>query len=289
MPEFTRHPKGTARTLIDFNEVLSRLATNESVLLCLPVGVLDIIRKLLRDRGLWRTTYAIETNDIGYTMPTPAEFNPVKQAILQFLEETVTMNCNEFISALDGIRQAILASSCCNGIGPGYISDGEGGYWYGTQEPKEKPTTFGGVGDEFSSEAAFQAQLCAAANNIISGLIQSLNFWSALTLAGLIAGSLIVAFFVTAPPLAVFLTLAGAGFSFGAMSTLSNYINDNRQEWACAIYNAEGYSDMLVNIDQLISGMVVDLSFGTFLFSLDNPADVFIQRFPSRSSIIEFI
>jgi hypothetical protein len=186
------------------------------------------------------------------------------------LKARIIMACNfdeslaRIAAALESLPGAIAAASCCQGVGPGYVEDGEGGVWYGTQQPKPKPTTFGGEFDEFDTETEFDAHLCQAANNIVSGLIQSLNFWSALTLAGLVAGSLIVAFFIAAPPVAVFVTLGLAGFSFGVMATLSNYIDTNRQDWVCAIYNSTGYASMLVEVDTLISEMVIALDIGAF-------------------------
>jgi len=261
MSEFRKWPKTTTRTIIDFDRLVSRLQLQGDTLICVPVALVDIIRKLLRDRGLWRTTYAKDQDDIGYTIPTEEEFKPIEDMISEFLWETNEMRCQDLISALNGIAASI--SGCCQNSGPGYISDGEGGFWYGTEAPLPLPDTFGGAG-EFESEAAFNVHRCTAANNIISGLILSLNAWSVLSLAGLVAGALIVAFFVTAPPLALFLVLAGAGFSFGAMATLSSYINDNRQSWVCAIYNADSYASMLVEIDTRISDMVIALDIGAF-------------------------
>lgn len=265
MPDFVRHPKSNTRTLINFQNVLSRLQTEGDVLLCVPVAVVDIIRKLVRDRGMWRTTYADNVGEIGYEMPTEAEFEPVREALSEFLEDTSTMNCSDFLGALNGIAAAIRQSSCCGNVaGPGYVSDGEGGYWYGTEQPIDKPATFGGAEDEFSTEAEFLEHLCLAANNVVNGIILSLNNWSVMSLVSLLAGSLIVAFFVATPAIGLFIALGLAGFAYGAFSTMSNYVNTNREDFVCAIYSAESYSDMLVNIDQLVESMIVTLDLGLF-------------------------
>lgn len=260
---FRKWPKTNARTLINFNNLIDQLETAGDVLVCVPVALVDIIRKLLRDRGLWRTTYVISQDDIGYTIPTQEEFKPIEDMISQFLWETNEMKCDDLITALNGIASAVTASSCCTGLGPGYLDDGAGGVWYGTQSPLERPTTFG-EGQEFETEGEFSAHLCQAANNIVSGLIMSLNNWSIATLASLIAGGLLVAFIVATPPVALFLALAALGFAFGTFHTMANHIDTERESWVCAIYSAESYSDMLVNIDALIEDMSITLDIGAF-------------------------
>src|SRR3989337_2033864 len=124
MSEFRKWPKTTTRTIIDFDRLIDRLQSQGDTLVCLPVALVDIIRKLLRDRGLWRTTYAKDQDDIGYTIPTEEEFKPIEDMISEFLWETNEMRCQDLINALNGIAASI--SGCCQNFGPGYVSDGEG-------------------------------------------------------------------------------------------------------------------------------------------------------------------
>lgn len=255
MSDFRRYPQGTSRTLIDANKVLDRLANAGDVFICLPVGLLDIIRKLLIDRGLWKTTYVMSNDDFGYVIPTEAQFNPIRQAIVEFLEETNIMRCEDFISALNGIRAAI--AQCCGSAGPGQVQVGEELY-YGTQQPLEKPTTFG-EGQEFETEEEFNAHLCEFANDLVSAIIQSLNGWSILTAVLVLAGAVGVALFVANPPLAIFIAFVAAGFVFAGFHTLANYIADHREDWVCAIYRADGYAAVLAAIDEVLQTALTDL------------------------------
>jgi len=283
MPVFKPYTRSNARSIIDFNRLTDRLALGD-IVLCLPIALVDIIRVLLSERGLWRTTYAISYGEVGYSIPDEAEFNQVRQMILSFLEETAEMNCNSLLTALRDIASAIRTSACC---APGqnihYVDVG-GVIYYGSEQPLDKPTVFG-EGQEFATEAEFSQHLCDAANNIVAGLILSLNNWSVLSVASLLAGGLIIAFFVANPPLALLLTLAGLGFAFATFVTIANYIDDNREDWVCAIYGADSYADMLVGIDQKISEMVVTLDIGPFEIALTDiihamiTTDVFNQAY----------
>src|SRR3989337_4144876 len=85
MSEFRKWPKTTTRTIIDFERLLGRLDTEGDTLICAPVALVDIIRKLLRDRGLWRTTYAKDQYETGYTLPTTEELKPIDDMISEFL------------------------------------------------------------------------------------------------------------------------------------------------------------------------------------------------------------
>lgn len=177
------------------------------------------------------------------------------------------MDVGRLITALNGIAASIRAASCCApGNGIGYV-DVDGELYYGTEQPIEKPTTFG-EGEEFPSEAAFSTHLCNAANNIVSGLILSLNNWSVLTVASLVAGGLIIAFFVATPPVALFLAMGALGFAFALFAAAADYISEHREEWVCAIYSATNYSDMLVRIDSLVNDLVIELDVGPFSVQL---------------------
>jgi len=192
----------------------------------------------------------------------------------------------DLTASLEAIAQAITNKSvCCGGGSPGYVSDGAGGVWYGSEPPLDVPTTFGGEGDAFETETEFNAHRCLAANNIASGLILSLNFWSVLDLVGLTAGGLIVAFFVSNPPVALFIALAIAAGGFVILATISDYIDANRQELVCLIYNSDTYGEFLTAIDEFIDSLVISLDIGplsvplTELIHAALSTDVFNQAF----------
>lgn len=197
-------------------------------------------------------------------------FTDIEDALtyIEQLEGKLLMTgCLEgLISVMGEIRDALKASAaCCQSTTNGVrmVDLGEGELVYGTQQPLEPPTSFGGEG-EFENEEAYEAHRCNAANNIVSGLILSLNSWSALSLASLLVGSIVVGIFVANPPLGVLLALAAAGFAYGVLLTISNYIADNRQGWVCAIYNAEDYQGFLASVDSKISDLVIALDIGAF-------------------------
>lgn len=170
------------------------------------------------------------------------------------------------LAVLGDIRDAIRSQAACcqSSINSVRLIDiGDGELVYGTEQPLEPPTSFGGDG-EFEDEADYNEHKCKAANNIVAGLVLSLNSWSTISLVSLLAGGLVIAFFVANPPIGVIYALAVAGFLFGGFLELSNYIDDNRFAWVCAIYNSDSYSDFLTAIDEKVDDMVVELDIGIF-------------------------
>lgn len=187
---------------------------------------------------------------------------------VELLEAKLLMSgCLEgLISVMGEIRDALKAQAICcqtSANGVRMVDLGEGDLVYGTQQPLTPPTEFGGEG-QFENEEAYNTHRCAAANNIVAGLILSLNSWSTLSLASLLVGSIVVAFFVANPPLGVVLALAMVGMAFGVLLTMSNYIADNREAWVCTIYNAEDYADFLARVDDKVSDMVIELDIAGF-------------------------
>lgn len=172
--------------------------------------------------------------------------------------------CLEDLGAqLAAIELAIRQSSCCpGGDGPGYIEDGEGGFFYGAEEPVTEPSIFG-PGQEFPDQATFDAHRCLVANRIIEGLIVTLNNASLLTAASFAVG-VGVALTVFNPPLGIFVALAVAGFVFAGLNTLANHINDNKEDWICALYKAHGYRSALSAIDDVLDAAIAALGYGAF-------------------------
>lgn len=267
---------------LDFDNLWERFDDSEHLIACLAERDIAIILSCLR-YTLWSSRWFDSDNrllrDVGRDTDLETALTYAEQ-----LQGRLLMACS-LSSDLQAIATAITNKNvCCNGVGPGYISDGQGGVWYGSEEPIAKPTTFGGVG-EFETETAFNEHLCAAANNMVAGLILSLNNWSAMSLVSVIAGSVLVAFLVATPPVAIFVALGVLAGGFALLQTLANYIDTNRQDWVCAIYNATGYSDMLVQVDTLIGEAVVALDIGLFEVNITDiihaalSTDVFNQAY----------
>ena len=170
MPEFRRYPKGSSRQIIDLMQVLDVMG--DEVMICLDVGLLAIIRKLLVERGLWRTTYAISNTDFGYNIPSEAEFNPVRQLIVAFLEDTQNMStCGQDIKAgLEAIAQAILNKQCCPGAGIGGTGTGGSGGTSGPGSETNTGTPGGHTGDPptgFDTWGEYDDYKCAVATYIV--------------------------------------------------------------------------------------------------------------------------
>lgn len=243
-------------------------AVDESycVLWAIPIGIAKIMQGMLSERGLWRTTYVKQYHDEYYEVPSFTEWHELEDKIRAFLGG-ITMSdfcLSTLIEKLDDIATAIqVQGACCQAStnGTRIVEDGSGGFYYGTEDPIAKPDTFG-PGEEFETQSEFDAHLCSAANNIVSGLILSLNNWSILSLASLAVGSLVVGVFVANPPLGVLVALGVAAVGFAILATISTHISDNRQAWVCALYDAQGYADMLVQLDVLISDMIIVLDIG---------------------------
>ena len=71
------------RQLVDFNNAVSGLG--DFGLYCISGGVMSIIRVLLKERGLWRSTYVIDRDDGGYFVPSLEDFGQIDEAISEFL------------------------------------------------------------------------------------------------------------------------------------------------------------------------------------------------------------
>jgi len=249
------------KAYFDFDAIFSEFSGNECQPVLLSQRDISILVSLLK-AALWDSRW---TDSSGRRLREIGRLPDLEIAktFVEGLEARLIMGCTQWVDALNGIASAITNKpTCCGVSGPGYVSDGSGGVWYGSEEPLTAPVTFGGENDQFATVEEFEAHRCLAANNIASGLILTLNFWSVLDLIGLTAGGLITAFFVSNPPVALFVALFVAAGSFVILATISDYIDTHRQELVCAIYGSETYGDFLAAIDQFISDLVVNLDIG---------------------------
>lgn len=236
-------------------------------LVFLPDAIWQIALKLLRTRAQWRTTYYDEIETERYSLPDQADFIAWVDEFNDNLEVS-EMSCNsDFMTTLNGILAALQAanaqaSACCAGQAR-FVSDGEGGYYYGTEYPGTAPTEFGGEG-QFPTEVDFNNHKCLFANNLVGGMILTLNNISVMTAVNLFAGTLVVAWFVASPPIAVVLALYLAEMAANEFENLANAIEENRQEIVCAIYNANGAGQIIAFIDEQITEIIDDLGLGAF-------------------------
>jgi len=184
--------------------------------------------------------------------------------LIESLERRLMSNClDDLVDVMQDIRDTLsagnqIANNCCGSSGPTFVIDGEN-TWYGTEIPLIPPTTFGGTG-EFDNEASYLAQRCLAANNIVAGLVLTLNGFSVYTLASLIAGGAIVAFFVGGPPLSIFIILAGLGFAFGGFYTIAQYVDSHRYDLVCMLYTNDTYAAWVAALEDWVHDLTISLS-----------------------------
>jgi hypothetical protein len=248
MPEYRYFPKGQTRTIIDYNAIIDLIALGQCAMVCLPVSVVGIIRKLLLDRGLWRTTYVLSYDDMGYYIPTEVEFNPIRQEILSALQELEDMSCSsDFRLGLADVANAIRAlanAQCCSNIGVTIYqgTDEEGGVIFGTEPPGNpgNPET-DPPPDGYDTWEEWYAQLCQNIHALVDSFVTTLSNLSYLSVFNLgLLVSAVGAFILMPPAISPMLLywLAQLVLSLSTLRDLGDWIAANKSELVCAIYNA---------------------------------------------------
>lgn len=167
-------------------------------------------------------------------------------------------------------------SSCCadelvssgGGISGSYTDPTLGEFpIFGTEPPLFiEPETFP---DGYEDLTEYRVDKCEVANLIVSGAVGSLRGLGALgvfnyiALAGLVV--LAITGMIVFPPAFVPMAALALGFlaaEVTVLSELADYIEENREDWVCAMYNADGVEDALAAIAELL-----DVAIG--LLSLD--------------------
>jgi len=288
MPEFRAYYD--KRQIVDFNSVVGDLGTDG--IYCVDNGVMRILRYLVSTRGLWRSTYCIDSFESGYTIPNVSEFLLIERAISEFLGGK-DMSC-DLVSALNEIRDAILSKSCGGNLSESTMSSS--GRW-GSGVNYQRPASFGQEGDLFATEEDFSASLCMKANWLVDGLIASIGNLSYVSLAEALLGgvALGVVAFMSVPPAGALVALALAvGVSFALSdfcSNLQEYIRDNREDFICAIYNSENSDELFDAIDELIDiaiasiGVTVGQEALAFVVMAFIDTDVLAQVYSNNSNI----
>lgn len=89
--------------MVDWNDLQPLIG--QAALVCMPMAVINIVRKYLHSRAKWRSNYVkayISTQH--YEIPTKAEFDPIEDEIDKFLEETATVSvCDDLITEMQNI------------------------------------------------------------------------------------------------------------------------------------------------------------------------------------------
>jgi hypothetical protein len=225
--------------------------------------MLYILRKLVKERAFWKSTYIKTWYENFYETASDIELDQIKDIVSNWIYESeVVEMCNsQLLTALENIATTIRLSSCCFEGGPGQQQIGDDIYW-GSEPAESEPTAFG-PGEEFETQAAWELHKCEVANGIVNGLIGSLNGFSVLTLVTLIASSVLAAVvgigLIFVPPLAIIAAIVGTGLAFSFFSTLANEIEDNKTSIVCAIYNSQTAQDAYNELSDALDVISVDL------------------------------
>lgn len=107
-----RRDYNSTRTLIDFNNAVSKIGTCR--IIAVDASALAILRKFV-ERGTWRSSYYTDKLSSYYTIPSATEMAPIERVLAEFLEES-NVSCTDIEATLFGI-QASLAQlaqqECC--------------------------------------------------------------------------------------------------------------------------------------------------------------------------------
>lgn len=256
MSEFRKF--SPTRTLIKLDEISPYYG--DTVIVCLPVDALIVARKLLSERGTWRTTFVRDyVADIGYNIPNDndADYVEYLSSVADFIKAE-DMTC-DILSGLQEIARAIGANSCCGSTGT--LIEIDGGFYFGTEAPAEAPTTFGGENDIFATESEYNAHRCDVATEIATGLYNALTTLSTFSLINLTGVSSLVGLVylgvLSIPPVAIISAAVVAGVSTGLLVTAREAIDYD--EIKCIVFNNDTATEIYDAIkDNVAEKLVVD-------------------------------
>lgn len=244
--------RASKRQLVDYNEVVS--LQDESKMICINLGVLTILRQLVRSRGMWGSTYYTSLLDGDlYVPPTPGEFDLIDALISKFLEESDMTTCSELSDTLEGLTDLITALT--GGVSGG-ASCATGAQCAGPTEPPPSPEEPGLPGEQvgdppdgFDTWAEYETYKCAVATHIVDGLATDLQWIENADIVTLTATVLLAALFTPVPfddvvALAAFiLTLFVQGVFVAAIAFARDAVDNSFDELVCALYQSSDAAD----------------------------------------------
>lgn len=264
MAETRKYTRSGRRAIIDANNLVARYG--ENTLICAPIGALEIARVFIRQRGLWRTSYASAYNDDDYVLPDDATMAIIEDIISQFLEATNTMDCNDLITELNDIEQAINAISSSGGCGCG-----SGGA--GSSEPGADTTDTGDITQATGTPPSgypdwqtYQDTKCDIAHWIVQNLLDDLIFLENLTISTLPANSFanfLQSVLAGGSILALYTALVSlSSYASSAIADIRAQLQSNFMDVVCAILTGETAQDSLdayvIAIDAVIDTAIAD-------------------------------
>lgn len=252
-----------ARQILDYDDIIASLG-NYGVF-CVDIGLMRIIRKLIAERGMYRTTYSLGPTADGYIIPTWEQMVPINNAIGEFLGSD-DMSC-DIVAGLAGIENAIrdltlqTAANCAEGAGGAGLTAGPANGFEsdGTNFPSG-----------FADKTAFDSFKCNMAAFILKNIeidIQTLVNLEVteITIAGLLVS------FVTPTPVddiamlvVNLVTIVGEAYIDAVLSEIQESIDDNQDALRCLLYNSLSATDAKNSIVDWIIDNVSELASGVF-------------------------
>lgn len=225
-----------------------------------PIGIARIMQGLLSERGLWRSTYVKTYHKDYYVLPEWGEWGVLEDKIRAWLGGVdMSGQClEELANAIKYLADKQFNKPCCDGggaVAQGITDDGRP--IYGSKEPITIPDEGQGSPPEgFDTWGDYYTHKCQVANIITDGLSDSLRNLSFISFVGGVAGTGVVlaaiAGFITVPVALIPMLIAaliGNVLIQQTVGALGDYMQTNRQEVVCLLYNS---SSAQVAIDKLI-------------------------------------
>lgn len=199
------------RVVHNFGELLPKVG--EWGLYCLPVVAVDIARKYWSGPAFWPSSYSESVlSDDVYIAPSEDDLQPIIEMLDEALERSNMSFCEEILTELTGIREAIagvnLSCNCGGGCGCGDMtySTTEGGNTVTgdiTQGPGETEGE-NDAPDGFENWQEYFIHKCRAANAIVDGWVLQLRQFSIMTVFTFVGTSAALGLFWAAfPPVAI--------------------------------------------------------------------------------------
>lgn len=278
MAETRKYTKAGRRNILNANSLVAK--SGEYTVVCAPISALEIARAFLRQRGLWRTSYAVSYGDNEYTLPDDETMAVIEQMILEFLEVTTQMDCNDLVTELSAIEQAINGLSMGGGCGCG--SGGAGG----TSPPADTTDTgdiTGGTGtppEGYPDWDTYQQAKCDIAYWIVNNMLDDIGWWQTisiadLTVTALVAGmaSVLSGFTLTA----LLAALAGLwAYSTSVLEQMDDSLTADIDDLVCVILSGETAQGSMDNfISEIETVLSADISDPIALYLAETVAEKF--------------
>lgn len=264
MAETRKYTRAGRRNIIDATRLVSQ--DGEYNLVCAPKGAFDIARHFLGQRGLWRTSYAVGYGDTEYTLPDDATMDVIAQQINEFLEATSIMNCDDLVTGIDAIVDAINAGAASGGCGCGSSGAGPSSPDIETTDTGDVTSGTGTPPVGYPDWETYQQTKCDIASWIVANLAADINWLShvgvdTLSVLGLGLGlSSLISGTVSIILLSALVALHG--YASSALEDIYQGVQSGVEDLVCAIMGGEttqGSIDaFLTELDGIIDAAVSD-------------------------------